>query len=158
VRGVPGRSFGEGRDPDDDGAEHWTLGLGQHPLVGSEWTCGLHHDTDPPFATVVTAARCPGDKRGCRRPIVILFVAFDENDGSQALPSLTFTGACPRHRPKVGRMAAELSVGWLGVGEVRLGEVTGLIAWFHGRSGLCVGDRGLSVLSPRPPSLPGGPA
>ena len=121
----------------------------------TEWTCGDHHDSNPPFAEIVRASRCMGGRRGpCSTPIVMVFVAINDGDGSQPIPPLCFTGACAKHRDRIRQLAKSLQLGWLGFNEIPIGEVPQLIAWFHGPSGLCKGDRGLSILAPPGASRP----
>ena len=116
--------------------------------MSDEWTCGPHEDTNPPFAQTIISTPCLGDKGPCDRQVVIFFVGLDDADGSHAIPPLCFTGSCARHRQKVGRTAGKLAIEWFGLAEVTPARVPALLAWFHGPSGLCLGDRPLSVVSP----------
>jgi hypothetical protein len=120
----------------------------------TEWACGFHVDSDPPFAEMVRNARCLGGRVGtCTKPIVMVFVGLNEADESQPVPPLCMTGSCAKHRDWIRQVAKSHPLSRLGFSEIPIGQVPDLIDWFHGRSGLCLGDRALALLSPGPPPV-----
>lgn len=98
-------------------------------------TCG---GAESKFLAELLGARCSHEpSRPCSHLASVFFVEHHGDYGTG--PGISFTGACARHRARVGRVVLDhvRDQSWLGVSEVERSDLPEMLSWFHERSGLC---------------------